>query len=123
MAIFSGTLLTIEATAIPELTEYEINRAKLWRDADRNMNGDVRATLVGIFPKIQLNINVTTQDRLQAICALLDVSYFAVTYYDPFVGGTRTANFYAGDYAPKMLSKERGLWDKFSVNLIPVSKQ
>lgn len=123
MAIFSGTLLTIAGTAIPELVEYKVNRAKLWRDADRNMQGEVRATLVGVFPKIELNFNVMTQDRLQAICALLDQAYFSVTYFDPFVGNTRTAQFYAGDYSPQMLSKSRGLWDKFSVNLIPVSKQ
>lgn len=123
MAIYSGNLLTIGSTAIPELVEYKVNRSKLWRDADRNMNGDVRATLVGVFPKIELNFNVMTQDRLEAVCTLLDQPYFNVTYYDPKVGGTRTASFYSGDYSPQLLSKSRGLWDKFSVNLIPVSKQ
>jgi len=120
--IYSGTLLTIDGLAIPELVTYKITRAKLWKDADRNMNGDVRATLIGIFPKLELNIGVTTQDRLNAICAKLDQAYFTVTYFDNRTGATRTAQYYASDYSPQMLSKSRGLWDKFDVNLIPVSK-
>lgn len=122
MAIFSGNLLQIDGLTIPEIVSYKVTRAKLWRDADRNMNGDVRATLVGVFPKIELEINVETQDRLQAVCAKLDQAYFSVTYFDPSIGTTRTAQFYAGDYSPEMLSKERGLWNKYNVNLIPVSK-
>lgn len=122
MAIFNGNLLQINATAIPELRTYKVTRAKLWKDADRNMNGDIRATLIGIFPKLELTIGVTTQDRLQAISTLLDQPYFNVTYFDPRTGNTRTAQYYAGDYSPEMLSKTRGLWKEFTVNLIPVSK-
>lgn len=123
MAIYSGNLLTIDGTAITELVNYKVTRAKLWKDADRNMSGDIRATLIGVFPKLELNIGVTTQDRLQDICELLDQSYFSVTYFDQKVGGTRTAQYYASDYSPEMLSKTRGLWKPFTVNLIPVSKQ
>lgn len=123
MAIYSGNLLTVDSTPIPELVTYKVTRAKLWKDADRNMSGEIRATMIGIFPKIELTIGVTTQDRLQAISTLLDQSYFNVTYFDQKVGGTRTAQYYAGDYAPEMLSKSRGLWKPFQVNLIPVGKQ
>lgn len=122
MSVFSGNLLTVDGLVIPELKTYKLTRAKLWKDADRNMNGDIRATLIGVFPKLELEIGVTTQDRLNAICAKLDMAYFPVTYFDNKTNGLRTANFYASDYSPEMLSKSRGLWKDFTVNLIPVSK-
>jgi hypothetical protein len=122
MAIYTGDLLSIGGTPITELVSYKVNRAKLWKDADRNMNGDVRATLIGVFPKIELEIGVTTQDRLNALATLFDAPYFSVTYFDNQSGTTVTANYYAGDYSPELLSKPRGLWKPFSINLIPVSK-
>ena len=50
--IYDGNLVKINGTIIPHIQQYKIGRAKLWKDADRNMAGDVRATLIGIFPKI-----------------------------------------------------------------------
>ena len=43
-------LLRINGTAIDKLVEYEIEWAKLWKDADRNMEGEVRAT-GGLIPE------------------------------------------------------------------------
>lgn len=123
MSTFSGNLLTIDGLVIPEIKQYKLTRAKLWKDADRNMNGDIRATLIGIFPKLELIISITTQDRLNAIVQKLDQSYMSVTYFDHYDNATRTAQFYAGDYSPEMLSKSRGLYKEFTVNLIPVSKK
>lgn len=122
MSIYTGNLLVIDGLNITNLVTYKVTRAKLWRDADRNMNGDIRATLIGVFPKLELTIGVTQQSDLDNICAKLDQPYFPVTYFDPKTEATRTAQYYAGDYSPEMLSKSRGLWKPFQVNLIPVSK-
>lgn len=121
--IFSGNLLTVDGLVIPEIKQYKLTRAKLWKDADRNMNGDVRATLIGIFPKLELTINITDQDRLSALVKKLDQAYFTVSYFDNYDNAVRTAQFYAGDYSPEMMSKTRGLYKEFTVNLIPVSKK
>ena len=59
--IYSGDLVKINGVRIPAIVNYKVGRNKLWKDADRNMSGDVRATLIGIYPKIELNIGVTTQ--------------------------------------------------------------
>lgn len=120
--MISGNLLTINGQNIPELKQYKVNRAKLWRDAERNMNGDVRASLIGIFPKLELEIGVTEKARAAALCTLLDASYFTVAYFDPKTQSTRTAQYYAGDYSIELLSKQRGLYKPFQVNLVPVSK-
>ena len=121
--IYSGDLIKIDNVKIPAVVKYIVGRNKLWKDAERNMNGDVRATLIGIFPKIELEIGYTTQEQMAQLTQLLDQDYFSVTWFDVRVGTTCTANYYAGDYAPELFSKSRGLYKPFSVNLIPVSKR
>jgi hypothetical protein len=87
------------------------------------MAGEIRATLIGIFPKIELNVGVLTQEQVASITELLDSDYFEVEYFDVRVQGITTANYYAGDYAIEMLDKERGLYKPFTVSLIPVAKR
>lgn len=120
---YSGNLLKINNTVIPCIKSYKIGRNKLWKDADRNMNGDVRAVLIGIFPKIELEIGVTNQTQMANLTQLLDQAYFTVEFFDVRIQATTTASYYAGDYAVDMLDKRRGLYKEFTVNLIPVSKR
>lgn len=121
--IYNGDLIKINGTKIPAIVNYKVGRNKLWKDAERNMNGDVRATLIGIFPKIELNIGITTQEQMATITQLLDQDYFTVEYFDVRVQGTTIASYYAGDYTVDMLSKSRGLYNAFTVSLVPVSKR
>lgn len=121
--IYSGELIKINNTTIPYIVSYKVGRNKLWKDSDRNMNGDVRATLIGIFPKIELNIGYTTQSQLAEIVELLDQAYFSVTYFDIRIQGTTTAQYYASDYTVDLQSKQKGLYKPFSVSLVPVSRR
>lgn len=121
--IYSGDLIKINGSKIPAITNYKVGRNKLWKDADRNMAGDVRATLIGIFPKIELSIGYTTQEQMSKLCQILDQAYFTVEYFDVRVQGTATAKYYAGDYANEIFDKSRGLYKPFTVSLVPVSKR
>lgn len=121
--IYEGDLIKINGIKIPAITNYKIGRNKLWKDADRNMNGDTRATLIGIFPKIELSIGYTTQQEMSTLCQILDQDYFLVEYFDVRVGTTTTANYYAGDYPNEIFNKTKGLYKPFTVSLIPVSKR
>ena len=121
--IYSGNLLRINGQNVPSLKSYKVGRNKLWKDADRNMNGDVRAVLIGIFPKIELEIGYTTQTEMSALTVLLDNAYFTVEYFDVRIQGTATAQYYAGDYTPELSSKRKGLYKPMTVSLVPVSKR
>jgi len=121
--IYNGNLIKIDGKVIPSITSYKVGRNKLWKDADRNMNGDVRATLIGIFPKIELGIGITTQSQMAELTQILDQAYFTVEYFDVRIQGTTTAQYYAGDYTPELLSKQKGLYNKMTVSLVPVSKR
>lgn len=121
--IYDGNLIKINGNVIPAIVNYKVGRNKLWKDADRNMNGEIRATLIGIFPKIELNIGVLNQSQIATIIELLDSDFFEVEYFDVRVQTTTTANYYAGDYAIEMLDKTRGLYKPFTVSLVPVAKR
>lgn len=121
--IYSGDLLKIDGETIPHIVSYKIGRAKLWKESSRNMSGDVRATLIGIFPKIQLQIGYTTQEEMSALAALLDKAFFTVEWFDVRTQETTSAQYYASDYDVELDSKSKGRYKPFSVNLIPVSRR
>ena len=121
--IYDGDLLQIDGETIPHIVSYKISRAKLWKDSERNMSGDVRATLIGIFPKIQIEVGYTTQAELSELVALLDKDFFTVTWFDVRTQETASAKYYASDYDVELDSKHKGRYKPFSVSLVPVSKR
>lgn len=121
--IYKGDLVQIDGITIPHLVTYKIGRSKLWKDAERNMNGDIRATLIGIYPKIQMKVGITTQEEMSKLTQILDKDYFNVSWFDVRTQETVTAQYYASDYDTDLLSKSRGLYQPFEVNLVPISKR
>ena len=121
--IYTGDLVKIDGVTIPHIVSYKIGRAKLWKDSDRNMSGDVRATLIGIFPKIQMEIGYTTQEEMSQLTQLLDKDFFTVTWFDVRIQETVSEKYYASDYETELDSKSKGRYKPFSVNLVPVSKR
>ena len=120
---FSGDLLKINSQAVPKLKQYKISYSKLWKNADRNMDGAVSATLIGVFPKLELEFGgVLTEDDISSIATKLNAAYFSVAYFDVKQKATRTAQFYASDYTASLMDKAKGLYEPFTVSLVPVGK-
>lgn len=121
---YTGDLIKIDGKPIKHLVSYKIGRAKLWKDSERNMSGDVRATLIGIFPKIQLQIGYTTEEELSELTKLLDKDFFDVEWFDVRTKKmTEKIKYYASDYDVELDNKSKGRYKQFSVNLVPVSKR
>ena len=121
---YSGNTLTISGTNLTEIKGYKVQYAKLWKDAERNMNGNISASLIGIFTKISVTFRAgLTQDEINTIAHLLNQAYFSVTYFDPETENSKTENFYASDFDITYLSKTLDLFDEFSVNLIATAKR
>lgn len=121
--IYKGDLVKIDGNTIPHIVSYKIGRAKLWKDSERNMSGDVRATLIGIFPKIQLEVGYTTQEEMSQLTQILDKDFFTVTWFDVRIQATVSTNYYASDYDVELDNKDKGRYKPFSVSLVPVSKR
>lgn len=123
MANINANLLVIGSTNISNISSYEVQYNKLWKDADRNMNGDVRATLIGIFPKLIVKTTVQDQSLAATLGNLLNQPYFNVTFYDVLTNTTKTAQYYASDFSTKLKMRQGALIDEMSFNLVPVSKR
>lgn len=119
-----GTLLQINGTRIPKLKSYRVAFNKLWKDSDRNMAGELRSTIIGIFPKIECEMAPgLTEDEVQTLINLLNQPALNVTYWNPRTKTTRTAKFYANDLPIPLLSRNRSLYDGVKFNLIAYSKE
>jgi len=115
-------IVKINGTELTHLKKFNVNRTKLWTEANRNMEGDLRATLIGIYPKLELGFAPMDADTCKAIIALLDLAFFSVDWWDAASKTFQTAQYYAGDYTLPLFSSETQLYDGFEVSLIPVSK-
>lgn len=116
-------LIVIGSLSLAEMVKYEVNYSKLWKDADRNMNGDVSASFIGVFPNIDAETIPLDQDQVETLCAALDQPYFSATFWDPSSGSQQTENYYASDYKITLLSRKKGYYANVTFSIVPVSKR
>jgi len=121
--VINTPLIVIGAFSQTEMTKYEVNYSKLWSDADRNMNGDVSATFIGIFPNIDAETIPLNQAQVQTLCAALDQPYFSASFWDPASGTVKTAQYYASDYKITLLNRIAGQYGTVEFSIVPVSKR
>lgn len=121
----SATLLKINGTTVPGIKSYKVGYNHLWKDADRNMSGSVRASLIGIFPKIEATTrDVISRTEIQAIYTALESQpYFSVQFWDPATDSVKTANYYTADWSVELESKNRGLYKGTTITLVPVDRR
>lgn len=115
-------LVKIGSTNLDKLTKFEVERNKLFTDSDRNLSGDLKATLIGVFPKLLLEFGYLEEAEVQVVTTLLEPASFSVSWWDSKTNGYKTGTYYAGDYRYPMFDKLKGLYAPFSVSLIPYSK-
>lgn len=116
-------LIKIGSLTLTELVKYEVNYSKLWKDADRNMNGDVSASFIGIFPNIDAETTPLTRTQVVTLCSALDQPYFSMTFWDPSSNSQKTRQYYASDYKITLLSRVSGMYGSVEFSVIPVSKR
>lgn len=119
----SEQFLNIDNTNISDLVDYEVEPNKLWKDAERNMNGDVRASLIGVFPKIYCKTTTADRAKIAMIANLLVKPNLIVKFYNPMSNSIETARYYAGDFKMSVFERKRGLFKPMTFNLIPISKR
>jgi hypothetical protein len=117
-----GTLLKINNVKPPKLKGYTVKREKLLSEAERTMSGELKATVIGVFPNLQLEFAHTTQDDMSTIIDLLDPFSLTVQWWDEKTDAVKTGTFYAGSWEIPLMSQDRGIYEGFTVNLIPFKK-
>lgn len=87
------------------ISEYKVSRNKLWKEAKRNMAGTLNAVFIGIFPKLEVKIKVTTATYLKTLIALFDLPYVKLRWFDPLTEDYKRGTFYMNDYSNELISK------------------
>ena len=120
--IYSGDLLKINGKSYRCIIQYKIQRNKLWSsDTGRNMAGSMKGTLIGNFPKLQLQIEPLDADEMRELELIFDSASFSVEYYNNKYGCFCTADFYANEYDEDLFIERLPdlIYKPFSVNIIP----
>lgn len=116
-------LLYIDGWLVPKLTKYEVAYNRLWADdSGRDMAGNNKATLIGIYPKLQIEVGSYTKDEMNEFLKRANKAELSVTWYDA-EGMKKRENisYYINDFTISL--KSNGNYKAFSFNLIPNKKR
>ena len=106
------------------MISYKVQYNKLWsEDSGRNIAGENKGTLVGIFPKILLEFGSMNEDEMAEFLSWADLPEITVTWYDAKIKGTRTASYYTNSPEIDLKSQSTMKYKRFSLNLIPNKKR
>ena len=116
-------IITINGLALStsDISEYQLTYSKLWKNANRDMNGDITATLIGIYPNISVTTGMLEFSRAEAISAAINDDYFSVTFWDTQTSSLKTANYYAADHKIQLINECR--YGQVTIELVAVSKR
>lgn len=104
------------------LLQIDFGYNKLWAsDSGRNLAGKQTGTLIGIFPKFEMQFRKLTREELHIVAPILDKPRQTVRYYDDNAGAYKTIQTYSGDY--KISNKYINVNEPFNCNLIAVEKR
>lgn len=99
------------------LTQADYQYNKLWaEDSGRNLAGTQSGTLIGIFPKIEMQFRRLTKEEVHEIAPILDSASQTVEYYDDNKGKNVSMDTYTGDWT--ISNKSISVNEPFSISFI-----
>lgn len=115
-------LITINGVSLTtgQVSDYTLTYSKLWKNANRDMNGDITATLIGIYPNISVATSILDFAHAQALSTAVNDDYFTVTYWDTQTSSQKSARYYAADHDIKLLNECK--YGQVTIQLVAVSK-
>lgn len=115
-------IITINGVALTtsQLNDYTLSYNKLWKNADRDMNGNIRATMIGVYPNISVTTSFLDFAHAQSLSSAINDDFFSVTYWDTQTSSMKTAQYYAADHDVKFIDECR--YGQVTVQLVAVSK-
>lgn len=118
----TNPIITINGVSLTtrQLENYTLTYNKLWKNANRDMNGKVTATLIGVYPNISVNTTVLDFDDAEELSAAINEDYFNVTYWDTQTSSQKSAQYYAADHKVEFLNECK--YGQVTVELVAVNK-
>lgn len=119
-----GNLLRIDGNVVKKFIRYDILYEKQWaEDTGRNMAGTMEGTLIGIFPKLQIEIGSCDENELIEIISLLNQPSVEITYYDSELQKFETADYYSDNVLVSLKSQKKLRYNSYTVNLTPIKRR
>lgn len=104
------------------LTQADFGYNKLWSsDSGRNLAGEQKGTLIGIFPKLELQYRALTKEEAHTLAPIFDSARQTTQYYDDNKGKIITITTYTGDW--KAVSKKLNQCEPFTISFISTKKR
>ena len=104
------------------LIQADFGYNKLWsNDSGRNLAGTQSGTLIGIFPKLELQFRSMNANELHTLAPILDSARQTTQYYDDNKATMVTMTTYTGDW--KVTNKRIGKAEGFSCSFISTQKR
>lgn len=121
----ANQVLIIDNWVVPKLIKYAVNYNKLWADdSGRDMSGQNKGTLLGIFPKLNVDVGEFNEDDMSSFLSKVNKSSFNIDWYDAETKSMRKGiSYYVNDYTIDLKSTKRMVYKSFSFNLIPNKKR
>jgi hypothetical protein len=118
----TNPIITINGVSLntSQVNDYTLSYNKLWKNANRDMNGNIAATMIGVYPNISVTTNILDFAHAQALSTAINDDFFSVTYWDTQTSTLKTAQYYAADHDVKFLNECK--YGQVNVQLVAVSK-
>ena len=96
----SKQVLFINGWKVPKLMQYEVAYNKLYADdTGRDLDGNNRATLIGIFPKLQVKVGSYTEQEMSEFLKQVNKAELKISWYDPEIKTLRNGiSYYINDF-------------------------
>ena len=105
------------------LTPFKDERNKLWGDdTGRVMSGEMKGTLVGIFPKLEVTFYPKSQVDLSELLTVLDSGWQDVEYFEARYNELQRLGTYTNDYSYEIYSLDP-YYSEVKVSFIATKKE
>lgn len=115
-------LITINGLSLSssQITDYTLTYNKLWKNANRNMDGNITATLIGVYPNISITTTFLDFALANSVSSAINQDYFNVDYWDTQTSSMRSARYYAADHDVSFINECK--YGQVTIELVAVSK-
>lgn len=122
MNLQESKLYSINGTALPSPSGTSVG----WEDvhdpnSGRTLDAEMHITIVARKRKVELKYDILTQNQMQQLQALLDGTYYQLSYFDPLYG-QHTIKCYVSSTSQELYNAllYKGLWRNVSFSAIEV---
>lgn len=104
------------------LTQADFEYNKLWSsDSGRNLAGEQKGTLIGVFPKLVLQFRGLSASEVHTLAPIFDSAHQTTQYYDDNKGKMTIMTTYSGDW--KAVNKRINRCEPFSISFMSTKKR